>query len=117
MLTGYPGARENAQQLVPVPSVDGLAQRVEVVTKNIQCTQHGLAIGEKDVVPHHRVAAGDPREIAETAGGIAEYLQILAALGQRIDQREGQQVRQVAGGCQHLVVMLDLHVLLSLIHI
>ena len=111
MLTGYPGARENAQQLVPVPSVDGLAQRVEVVTKNIQCTQHRLAIGEKDVVPHHRVAAGDPCEITETAGGIAEDLQVLAALGQGVDQGEGQQVRQVAGGRQNLVVMLDLHVL------
>lgn len=81
MLTGYPGARENAQQLVPVPSVDGLAQRVEVVTKtsSVRSTASRLA---KDVVPHHRVAAGDPREITETAGGIAEDLQVLAALGQ-----------------------------------
>ena len=45
MLTGYPGARENAQQLVPVPSVDGLAQRVEVVTKtsSVRSTASRLA--------------------------------------------------------------------------
>ena len=45
MLTGYPGARENAQQLVPVLSVDGLAQRVEVVTKtsSVRSTASRLA--------------------------------------------------------------------------
>ncbi|MCY1425077.1 hypothetical protein D9M71_408560 [compost metagenome] len=111
VLTGNPGAREDAHQLLPVPLVDSLAQVVEVVAEYIEDAQHRLAVGEEDVVPHHRIAAGDPREVAEAAGGITEDFQIFTALGQRIDQREGQQVRQVAGGGQHLVVMLDLHVL------
>ncbi|MNM67287.1 hypothetical protein D3C81_788120 [compost metagenome] len=62
-------------------------------------------------MPHHRIAAGDPREIAEAASGIAEDFQIFAAFGQRIDQRESQQVRQMTGGGQHFVVMIDIHVL------
>ncbi|MCY1298486.1 hypothetical protein D9M70_479760 [compost metagenome] len=61
-------------------------------------------------MPHHRVAAGDPREVAEAAGGVTENLQVLAALGQRVDQAECQQVRQVAGRGEHLVMVLDFHV-------
>ena len=109
MFAGHAGAGEHAQQLMPIPSVDRIAQGVEVVAKRIQCAQHGLAVGEEDIVPHHRITAGDPREVAETASGIAENFQVLAALGQRVDQGKGQQVRQMAGGGKHLVVMLDLH--------
>ncbi|MCY1291780.1 hypothetical protein D9M70_409800 [compost metagenome] len=96
---------------MPVPSVDRGAQGVEVVAKSVQGAQHRLPVGEENVVPHHRIATGDPGEIAKAASSVAEDLQVLAALGQRVDQAEGQQVRQVAGRGQHLVVVLDLHVL------
>ncbi len=109
MFAGNAGAGEDAQQLMPIPGVDRVAQSVEVVAKYVQCTQHGLAIGEEDIVPHHRITAGDPREITETASGIAENLQVLAALGQRIDQGEGQQMREMTGGREHLIMMLHLH--------
>ena len=94
---------------MPIPGVDRIAQGVEVVAKRIQCAQHGLTVGEEDIVPHHRVTASDPREIAETTSGIAENLQVLAALGQRVNQGKGQQVRQMASGGEHLIVMFHLH--------
>ena len=93
MFPGSLGASENAQQLVPVSFIDRGAQRVEVGTKIVQGMQHCLAVGEKDVVPHHRIATGDTGEIAKTTCRVAEYLEILMALGERINQSEGQQMR------------------------
>ena len=40
----------------------------------VEFGQQGIAIGEADVAPHFRVAAGDAREIAKAAGGEAEQL-------------------------------------------
>src|SRR5690606_5931752 len=108
MFAGNASAGKYAQQLMPIPGVDRVAQGVEVIAKRVQCAQHRLAVGEEDVVPHHRIAAGDPREIAETTSGITKNLQVLAALGQRVDQGKGQQMRQMAGGGEYLIVMLDL---------
>jgi hypothetical protein len=111
MLAGNPGASENAQQLVPIPCIDRVAQGVEVAAKCIECAQDSFAVGEEDVVPHDRVASGDSCEIAETARSVPEDLKVFIALGQRIDQTECQQVRQMTGRGQHFVVALDLHVL------
>ena len=110
VFTGHAGAGKHAEQMMPILCVDRVAQRIEVVTEVIEDVQNRLTIGEEDVMPHQRVAAGNPREIAETTSGITENLQILAALGQRIDQTKSQQVRQMAGGCEHLVMVLHLHV-------
>ena len=82
MLTGHAGAGENAQQLMPIPSVDRVAQGVEVVAKYVQRAQHRLAVGEEDVMPHDWITAGNPREITEAASGVTKYLQVLTALGQ-----------------------------------
>ncbi len=73
MFPGGAGASEHAEQLVPVSFIDRGAQRIEVATKIVQGVQHRFAIGEEDVVPHHRVAAGDAGEIPETAGRITKY--------------------------------------------
>ncbi len=73
-----------------IPGVDRIAQSVEIATEGVQGAQHRLAIGQEDVVPHHRVAAGNPREIAETTGGVTENLKVLVALGQRIHQAKGK---------------------------
>ncbi|MNQ68424.1 hypothetical protein D3C85_829770 [compost metagenome] len=111
MLTGDAGAGEHAQQSMPVSMIDRLAQTIEVAAEAVENAQHRLAVGEEDVVPHHRIAAGDAGEIAKATGSVAEDLEVLALVGQRVDQAEGQQVRQVAGGGEHLVVVLDGHVL------
>ena len=111
MLTCYPSAGKHAQHVMSVAGVDRRAQGVKIATKGIEYPQYRIAVGEKNVMPHHRIAAGNPGEIAKTTGGVAEYLQVLAAFGQRINQTEGQQMRQMAGGGEHFVVMLDFHVL------
>lgn len=111
MLTGNAGAGEYAQQLMPVPCVDRGAQGVEIAAKDIESAQYRLAVGEEDIAPHHRIAAGDPCEIAKAAGGIAKDFQVFVALGQRVHEAEGQQMRQMAGGGEHLVVALDGHAL------
>ena len=90
MLAGNPGAREDAQQLMPIPCIDRVAQGVEITAKCIQCAQHCLAVREKNVMPHYRVAAGDSCEITEATRCVTEDIQILVALGKRIHQPEGQ---------------------------
>ena len=45
--------------------------------------QHRLAVGEKDVVPHHRIAASNASEVAKTTGSITEYLEVLVPLRQQ----------------------------------
>src|SRR5476649_1037854 len=82
MLPGNPGPGEYAEQLMPVPRIHRVAQGVEVTAEGIQGAQHRLAIGEKDVVPHGRIASGNPCEIAKTTGCVPEYLQVFVALGQ-----------------------------------
>jgi len=78
----HAGAGKYAQQLMPVPSVNRVAQGVEVVAKYVQRAQYCLAIGEKDVMPHDWITAGDAREITKAAGSVTKYLQVLTALGQ-----------------------------------
>jgi len=111
MLAGHPCAGEYPQQLVPVPSIDRVAQGVEVAAKSVQGAQDGLAVGEEDVMPHGRIAASDTGEITKPSGSVPEDLEVFIALGQRVDQTKGQQVRQVAGCGQHFVMALDRHVL------
>jgi len=93
MLTRHPRTGEHAQQLMTITRIHCIAQGVEITAESVQSTQHRFAIGEKDVVPHHRVAAGNSREIAETTGCVAENIQVLIALGQRVHQTKCQQMR------------------------
>src|SRR5471032_421261 len=94
-----------------IPGIDRVAQGVEVATESVQGAQHRLAIGKEDVMPHHRITAGDTREIAETTRGVAENIEIFVTFSQRVHQTKSQQMRQMTGRSQHLVVTLDLHVL------
>ncbi len=94
-----------------ISGINGVAQGVEVAAEGVQGAQHRFAIGEEDVVPHHRVAAGNPREVAETTGGVTENIEVLITLGQRVHQAKCEQMRQMAGCSQHFVVTLDLHML------
>lgn len=82
MFAGNPGASEYAQQLVPIPCIDRVAQGVEVATKCIECAQDSFAVGEEDVVPHDRITSRDSCEIAETAGSVTEDLKVFIAFGQ-----------------------------------
>ncbi len=98
-------------QLRAITGIHCVAQGVEIGAKAVQSAQYSITIGHENVVPHGRIAACDAREVTKPACGIPEYVQVFVALGQRIDQAECQQMRQMTGGSQHLVVALDLHVL------
>src|SRR5690606_10486173 len=88
MFPGSSGAREYAQQGMPVSFIDRSAQGVEVAAKIIQGGQHCFAIGQEDVVPHHRITACYAGEVAKTASSITKDFQILMTFGQRIHQPE-----------------------------
>ena len=62
-------------------------------------------------MPHYRVASGDSCEIAKTSRSVTKDIQILIALGKRVHQPERQQMRQMTGCSQHLIMTLDLHML------
>jgi len=104
-------AGEPVVQFVALAAPDGPLQRGQILAEALQQFEHGLAIGQKNVAPHHRVGRGDPGKIAKPAGRIGDdlRLQILAKLGRGADDRVGDQMRQMRGDRQHLVVMIGRH--------
>ena len=90
MLASNPGASENAQQLVPIPRINRVAQGVEVAAKCIQCAQHCFAVSEKNVMPHNRVTSGDSCEIAKATRCVTKDIKVLIALGKRVHQTKRQ---------------------------
>ena len=68
-----------------------------------------MPVGDTDVAPHFRVAAGDPGEITKAARRIAEKLFSVGTPGEIMDQTESQQVRQMAYRCKHPVMLLRAH--------
>ena len=90
------GNAENFLQPLAIIARQRQAEFVELGAVAIQFDQQRFAIGEADVAPHFRMAGGDPREIAETGGSESEEQVGILAHGQIVDQRERQQVRQVA---------------------
>ena len=70
-------ARVRSNQLckrLAVAAADRALQGGQVLAEALQQFQHRLAVGEKDVAPHHRVGGRDPGEVAEAAGGIGDDL-------------------------------------------
>ncbi|MCY1420427.1 hypothetical protein D9M71_360480 [compost metagenome] len=82
MLAGNPCAGEYTQQLVPIPFSDRVAQGVEIAAICIKRAQDSVAVGEEDVMPHGRIAAGDSCEIAESTRSVPEDLEVFIAFGQ-----------------------------------
>ena len=86
-----------------------LAEAGDAIAELVQRLQQGRLVFTKDVVPHHRIGAGNAGEVAKTAGSITEDLGGISLPGQRIHQRERQQMWQMAGFCQDLVVVIRRH--------
>ena len=62
----------------------------------VELTEQGVAVGQADVAPHFGRRGGNPGEVAKSAGGILEQQVGMRLAGDVVDQRKGQQVRQVA---------------------
>lgn len=68
------------------------------------------AIGEANVAPHFWRATGDAGEIAEAATREAQQIcRCVRAVAQMIHERECQNMRQVTGGGEDLVVFVNRH--------
>ena len=109
MFTRRLGATENPQQRGTVLIGNGSAQLFEVVGKVVNDTKNRITVRQKNIVPHHRIAGRNPGEIPEATGGVPEDVHVLIFTRQGIYQGERDQVRQVAGGCQHLIVIRHRH--------
>src|SRR6266404_2928109 len=86
---------------------DGALQVEEVFLEALQHFEHGLAVVQEYVAPHRRVGGGDAREIAEAAGGEAQYLAVEMAgeiIG-RADNGVGDEMRQMRGDGEDAVVI------------
>ena len=102
---------EPVLQFVAFAAPDGALQRGQILAEALQQFEHGLAVGQKDVAPHDRIGGGDAGKVAKTAGRIGDDLglQILAEFGRGADDRIGDQMRQMRGDRQHLVVVIGRH--------
>ena len=88
----------------PSPFVHELAEHRDAGRVAVDFLQQRLAIGERDVAPHLRRAGGDAREVPEAARGEAEELRRVGPRHDLGDEREREQVRQVAHGGEDAVV-------------
>jgi len=96
------GALKHRHDSGAVLSVDGVRQSPQVLTEAVDDRQQLVAVRQTDVVPHLRVAGGDPGKVPKTAGGITKDLCPVIQPRQRIHQGIGQDMRQMAGGRQLL---------------
>ena len=63
------GVFERSSECVAIMRVDQAADLRKARNVGVQLLQHCRAIGEADVAPHFRRAAGNARKVAEATGG------------------------------------------------
>ena len=88
----------------PSPLLDQLAEHGEARAVAVDLLEQRVAVLQRDVAPHLGRARGDAREVAKAPGGEAEQLGGVVARGDLGDEREGEQVRQVAHRGEDAVV-------------
>ncbi len=86
MLACRLGTGEHLLQALAVTGLDGLAELVQVLPEMAQRRQNRLAVGEKNVPPHHRVTGGNAREVPESAGGVTEDVLVVVLSGKRVHE-------------------------------
>ena len=96
------GALKHRHDGAAVALIDSLRQALEVAAEEIDHGQQLFPVGQTDIVPHLRIAGGDPGKIPKAAGGITKDLRPIIQPHQRIHQGIGQDMRQMAGGRQLL---------------
>ena len=66
--------------------VNGCAQTVQIVAEMVDDAQHGIPVGKKDVMPHHRVTCSNAGEVPEATGCVAKNIKIFILPRQGIHQ-------------------------------
>ncbi len=85
-------------------------QAVQLILIRLNLFKQRFSIRQTNVAPHFRRAAGDAGEVAEAAAGEAQQVfGVTGAVVEVTHQRKRQQVRQVAGCGEHLVVFIGGH--------
>ncbi len=102
-------AAEDLQQAFAIARPDRLVQCLQVVHETLDHGMQRRAVGQADVAPHHGIAGGNAREIAEPARSVIEYLLLVVHARQALYQHKGQHMRQVAGCGQYHVMVPGLH--------
>src|SRR5882672_701985 len=96
---------EQPLQRLAVAALENAAHPLELALVALQLAEQPLAVGEADVPPHLRVAGGDAGEVAEAPRGVSEQALRVLAPGDLVDEREREDVRQVADRGEHRVVL------------
>ena len=104
-----PRALEHRLEPVAVALDQHHAQAREFGEIGVELFEQGDPVGDADVAPHLGVTAGDAGEVAKTARRMREQQRRIAAPGQIIHQSKSEQVRQMADGGEHAVVLLRRH--------
>ena len=96
---------------VPVADAHRALQLAQVLEEAPEHFEHRLAVGEEHVAPHHRIARGNARKIAEAGGRELDHLGLRVRLevGDRAHDVVGDEMRHVAGDREHHVVVLGVH--------
>ncbi len=81
----------------------------ELLLIRLDVGQQRFPVGQRDVAPHFRRAAGNSGEIAEAAGSETEQRFRIRPRRDHVHQRVGEHVRQVADCGEHAVVTFRRH--------
>ena len=107
----FPGAGKQALQRLAVADANRALQPRQILRQAAQHFQHRLAIIEEYVAPHHRVRSGNAGEVPKTRGRKFDDLgfQVVLEIRRRTDDRIGDQMWNVRGDGQDMVVMDRIH--------
>ena len=97
-----PRVARRGEQRLQRRAVAGRDQRRAITSSApryaVDLVEQRIAVGERDVAPHLRRAAGDAREVAKAARRVREIARRRRAAPRARRQREREQVRQVRDG-------------------
>ena len=120
MLTGFDNAAANlacaaekSLQFFTVADAYGALKSRQVFRQAAQHFQYRIAVGDKDVAPHHRIRCGNAREVSETGRRVFYNLRldVIFEVGRGTHDRVGNQVRQMGCDRQNLIVMRGFQVI------
>ena len=86
-----------------------MPQPVQLRLLRVNHRQKAVPIRQQNILPHFRVAAGNTREIAETAAGKIQIPRALRVVEHLVDVTERQQMRKVRHGGKNRIVLGRVH--------
>lgn len=97
--------RKKTPERVGVTSFDRPARLLEGILVIVESGEQRIAIGHADVCPHLGRAACDPHRVPQPSRRKSEYPLGVTPLGERVDKRKCDDMRQVARGSKNSIVL------------